>query len=459
MENSGSHKSYRPLTTLSFRLNFLLSGLNPWPYHLTNVLLHTLTTWLFVHVARLVFCSKSCLYLNTLCNLNTNSSQVVTSRTNNNNHSANNGPFPSHHHHHSTKISGGGSCQRKGRFTEVTSSRNLAVLLSSLLFALHPIHTEAVAGLVGRADVGCTAFALLSFISYINFVKFRDKARINSAFIRNSRNYQNNHHHQYNGNQSSSSSNSSRSHSPLCPNKNKKAGINTHYENPHQQQQHLSENQLQNHYHNHHHPYSSSSCSNQLTGFGSLYTRFTNTLTSFSCFLLVRMKMFVVNKDEGEDVKSISSAATGMVTTTKASSDNGTSSSGTTISAASGNGYEKVKRSGCDRNNANATTTTTTATITSSCDDGSASSGVFGVSGIVGSVFGRGSAVICIFWLRCAVWFTAAVGFAAAAMLTKEQGITILLVCATYDLIRSLVRTRHLYQVSILASLLFLVFC
>jgi uncharacterized membrane protein YhiD involved in acid resistance len=57
--------------------------------------------------------------------------------------------------------------------------------------------------------------------------------------------------------------------------------------------------------------------------------------------------------------------------------------------------------------------------------------------------------VICIFWLRCALWFTAAVGFAAAAMLTKEQGITILLVCATYDLVRSLVRTRHLYQVSL----------
>lgn len=393
MENSGSHKSYRPLTTLSFRLNFLLSGLNPWSYHLTNVLLHTLTTWLFVRVARLVFCSKSCLYLNTLCGSTSSSS----------NNSADNGPF---YNHQPTRFVGGvGSCQRKGRFTEVTSSRNLAVLLSSLLFALHPIHTEAVAGVVGRADVGSTAFALLSFICYVKFIKFRDKARINSAFIKSTRNNQSN---QYNN--QSSSSNNSRSHSPLCPNKNKKA-VST------------------NNYHHHHNPFSCNQ--HRLTGLGSLFTRFTNVLTCFSSFLVLRMKMFVVSQDEGDDVKPVSSAA-GIVTTTKASSDNATGSTEASISAGS-NGYQKVKGNACDRNNASSTTTSNTGC--GSCS--------------IGSVFGGGSTVICIFWLRCALWFTAAVGFAAAAMLTKEQGITILLVCATYDLVRSLVRTRHLYQVSL----------
>lgn len=395
MENSGSHKSYRPLTTLSFRLNFLLSGLNPWSYHLTNVLLHTLTTWLFVRVARLVFCSKSCLYLNTLCGSTPSSS----------NNLPDNGPF---YNHQPTRFVGGvGSCQRKGRFTEVTSSRNLAVLLSSLLFALHPIHTEAVAGVVGRADVGSTAFALLSFICYVKFIKFRDKARINSAFIKSTRNYQS---YQYNN--QSSSSNNSRSHSPLCPNKNKKAVLTNNY-----------------HHQQHNNPYSCNQ--HQLTGLGSLFTRFTNVLTSFSSFLVLRMKMFVVSQDEGDNVKSVSST-TGIVTTTKASSDNANGSTEASSISAGSNGYQKVKGNACDRNNGSSTTTSKTGC--GSCS--------------IGSVFGGGSTVICIFWLRCALWFTAAVGFAAAAMLTKEQGITILLVCATYDLVRSLVRTRHLYQVS-----------
>lgn len=46
-----------------------------------------------------------------------------------------------------------------------------------MLFACHPIHTEAVAGIVGRADVGSTAFALTAFLAYVNHVKWRDKTR------------------------------------------------------------------------------------------------------------------------------------------------------------------------------------------------------------------------------------------------------------------------------------------
>ncbi|KAG5830787.1 hypothetical protein ANANG_G00314290 [Anguilla anguilla] len=36
LTHSGSHKSYRPLCTLSFRLNHALGGLEPWGYHLVN---------------------------------------------------------------------------------------------------------------------------------------------------------------------------------------------------------------------------------------------------------------------------------------------------------------------------------------------------------------------------------------------------------------------------------------
>lgn len=42
-----SHKSYRPFTSLTFRLNYLLSGLNPFGYHLTNVLLHALVSLIY----------------------------------------------------------------------------------------------------------------------------------------------------------------------------------------------------------------------------------------------------------------------------------------------------------------------------------------------------------------------------------------------------------------------------
>ena len=39
-----SHKSYRPLTTLTYRLNHSVHGLDPLGYHAVNVLLHGLVT-------------------------------------------------------------------------------------------------------------------------------------------------------------------------------------------------------------------------------------------------------------------------------------------------------------------------------------------------------------------------------------------------------------------------------
>ncbi len=44
MASPTSHKSYRPITVLSFRLNYLWHGLEPWGYHLVNVLLHSVNT-------------------------------------------------------------------------------------------------------------------------------------------------------------------------------------------------------------------------------------------------------------------------------------------------------------------------------------------------------------------------------------------------------------------------------
>ncbi|KAJ8373586.1 hypothetical protein SKAU_G00041660 [Synaphobranchus kaupii] len=107
LTHSGSHKSYRPLCTLSFRLNHALGGLEPWGYHLVNVTLHAAVTGLFARLSRLLL---------------------------------------------------GG-----GRWT----------LAAGLLFASHPVHTEAVAGVVGRADLGAGLFFLLSLLCYARYCALR----------------------------------------------------------------------------------------------------------------------------------------------------------------------------------------------------------------------------------------------------------------------------------------------
>ncbi|KAG7455882.1 hypothetical protein MATL_G00245810 [Megalops atlanticus] len=107
LTHSGSHKSYRPLCTLSFRLNHALGGLEPWGYHLVNVTLHAAVTGLFARLSRLLL---------------------------------------------------GGGCW---------------TLMAGVLFASHPVHTEAVAGVVGRADVGAALFFLLSLLCYARHCRLR----------------------------------------------------------------------------------------------------------------------------------------------------------------------------------------------------------------------------------------------------------------------------------------------
>lgn len=47
-----SHKSYRPLTVLTFRLNYIFSELSSASYHLLNVALHAVVCVLFLRVCR-----------------------------------------------------------------------------------------------------------------------------------------------------------------------------------------------------------------------------------------------------------------------------------------------------------------------------------------------------------------------------------------------------------------------
>ncbi|XP_044535110.1 protein O-mannosyl-transferase TMTC2 [Gracilinanus agilis] len=107
LTHSGSHKSYRPLCTLSFRFNHAIGGLNPWSYHLVNVLLHAAVTGLFTSFSKILL--------------------------------------------------------GDGHWT----------FIAGLMFASHPIHTEAVAGIVGRADVGASFFFLLSLLCYVKHCSTR----------------------------------------------------------------------------------------------------------------------------------------------------------------------------------------------------------------------------------------------------------------------------------------------
>lgn len=99
MHKEQSHKSYRPLTVLTFRWNYMFQQLEPMGYHLVNMLLHSVV----------------CLMYFRMCSM----------------------------------------------FVPELSS-----FAAAMLFAVHPIHTEAVTGVVGRAETLSSIFFLAAFTLY-----------------------------------------------------------------------------------------------------------------------------------------------------------------------------------------------------------------------------------------------------------------------------------------------------
>ncbi|MGH0115652.1 UNVERIFIED_CONTAM: hypothetical protein FKN15_037975 [Acipenser sinensis] len=99
MTEERSHKSYRPLTVLTFRINYVFSELSAKSYHLLNLVLHAVVCLIFLRVCKLFLDQKSS-------------------------------------------------------------------LVAALLFAVHPVHTEAVTGVVGRAELLSSIFLLAAFLSY-----------------------------------------------------------------------------------------------------------------------------------------------------------------------------------------------------------------------------------------------------------------------------------------------------
>ncbi len=99
-----SHKSYRPFTVLTYRMNHTLGGLQPWGYHLGNVLIYSLCT-VFMYMFASQWMSK-----------------------------------------------------RGAR-------------VAALIFGFHPVHVEAVASLVGRADALCGLLFLASSYLYTAHIR------------------------------------------------------------------------------------------------------------------------------------------------------------------------------------------------------------------------------------------------------------------------------------------------
>ncbi|VDP04605.1 unnamed protein product [Soboliphyme baturini] len=102
MSSNASHKSWRPLTIMSFKMNYFWTRLNTRSYHLVNILLHGAVTVLSYEA-----------YLRIL--------QLKKSST---------------------------------------------AMFASVIFAVHPVHSECVANISGRAELLSALFFLLSFLCY-----------------------------------------------------------------------------------------------------------------------------------------------------------------------------------------------------------------------------------------------------------------------------------------------------
>jgi hypothetical protein len=104
---------YRPLLSSSYALDFASGALRPLAYHLTNVLIHVANCLLLFWLLRMIF-ERS-----------------------------------------------------QSRF------KSYATFIGAALFAVNPIHTEAVAWISGRSDSLCFTFFVLGFIGYLAYSRRR----------------------------------------------------------------------------------------------------------------------------------------------------------------------------------------------------------------------------------------------------------------------------------------------
>ncbi|NOZ63771.1 MAG: tetratricopeptide repeat protein [Caldiserica bacterium] len=106
---------WRPITVLSFRLNYLMKGFSASLFHLSNIILHSLTVLMLYFL-----------------------------------------------------------------FLRLTAGKYRLSFISALLYAVHPVHTEAVAWIVGRSEI---LSALFLFTAFIFLIQFHQGEKKNSKII------------------------------------------------------------------------------------------------------------------------------------------------------------------------------------------------------------------------------------------------------------------------------------
>jgi hypothetical protein len=111
---------YIPLTRLTWSLNYVLGGMNPWGYHLVNLLLHAANAVLFYLVARRLLAAA---------------------------------------------ITDGAQAGRRA------PDLCAAAAVAALVFGVHPLRVEPIAWITGRADLLCALFVLLATWAYLHAVE------------------------------------------------------------------------------------------------------------------------------------------------------------------------------------------------------------------------------------------------------------------------------------------------
>lgn len=109
--------NWHPLTIISYAIDYSIWGLDPWGYHLVNIIFHAVNTFLVFVLTLKV--SESLL----------------------------SGP--------------------EGRGVDIYTL--IAASIASLLFGLHPLHVESVATISERKDLLCAFFFLLSLLAYFKY--------------------------------------------------------------------------------------------------------------------------------------------------------------------------------------------------------------------------------------------------------------------------------------------------
>jgi len=134
MTEPASHKSFRPITTLTFKWNWLLAEhyfgtlddaeqVTLW-FHIVNIVLHGMNTGLLTEAASYVFDDD-----------------------------ADNAAIP-----------------LGGTSTSTAEGNVLAQLITGLIFALHPVHAEAVSNITSRGELLMTFFFVVAFLSYASHI-------------------------------------------------------------------------------------------------------------------------------------------------------------------------------------------------------------------------------------------------------------------------------------------------